>query len=297
MGVVFDRSCGVDPPIYLFARVVRYQTEPIAGLGLRWIKATTAMEPRLLATFLELLFGVSASRLLAYVAEGQGRMRSSFEFEGFLRDVVERRRPEPREAAEGELRSLPPPRTNLRDPEAGPIGLITRPEEVDALKIELVPHAQGHTGPLAAVTHDDVDGLVAPARKSPAAAPAPAPGPTPPSNPLPDRPVPADLAATLEVGSESLQVRITEFSRSALFVRTLVGPVDIDGVYPLRFSIATREGGATLAATTRISEVRTGRNDGTPGLELEIVDLDEGGRSGLLARYVRWLQSTHPGRA
>lgn len=323
MGVVFDRSCGVDPPIYLFARVVRFQSEPVTGVGLRWVKATTAMEARLLATFLEILFGISASILLPHVELGQGRMRSSFEFEAFLRAIVERKRPELPTPPAGEPRVAAPIRTNLRDPEAGPIGFITRPEEVDALKVEVVPHSLGVTSQQA-VSDEDLELLAGTPRKRPGPEPAeahkPAGGRTatdkaaaekapekadpgrrrPPSSgaePVVDRPVAGDLPAVLEVGSERLQVRVTQFARAAFFVRTLVAPVDIDGVYPLRFAIATREGDVTLTATTRISEVRTGRNDGTPGLELEIVDLDEGNRPGLLSRYVKWLQSGSHGRA
>jgi hypothetical protein len=290
MGVVFDRSCGIDPPVYLLGRVVRYQTEPIAGIGLRWLKATTAMEARTLAAFLEVLFGVSATILLPSIEVGQGRMRSVFAFEAFLRSVIERQRAEHSAQRQSDevLRTLPPARTSLRDPEAGPIGLITRPDEVDALGVEVVPHDQGHsvhrssTAPRDDDPSVDSDAVAAAHRLRP---PEPKPA---------ERPVHGDLPAVFEIGSERLGVRVTQFSPATLFVRTLVGPVDLDGVYPLRLAIPTRDGEAALLATTRISEVRTGRADGVSGLE--IVDLDEGAHSGLFSRYLKWLQQSgnHP---
>lgn len=312
MGVVFDRSCGIDPPVYLMARVVRFQAEPVEGIGLRWMKATTAMEARHLATFLEILFGISATILLPSIELGQGRMRSTFEFEAFLRAVVERKRAEQQpKAASGTApapepsgRTAPLPRPSLRNPEAGPIGLITRPEEVDALRVSVVPHEQGFssTRPTQEQEAEDAEaaiaaatGTVLPRRRRPS--PPPAAGERALDVTPRERPVAADLAATLEIGTERLRVRITQLGLAALSVRTLVGPVDIDGIYPLKFSIATREGDAVVTATTRIAEVRTGRNDGTPGLELEIVDLDEAAHPGLVARYMKWLQASPHGRA
>jgi len=230
-------------------------------------------------------------------------MRSTFLFEAFLRSVVERKRAaQPaRPPLEDTARTPMPPRGSLRNPEAGPIGLITRPEEVDALRVAVVPHEQGFSSTRATEEQEAEDaeaaiaaatGAVPTRRRRPAATPTPAPEPA-----ARERPVAADVPAILEVGPERLKVRITQFGSAAVFVRTLVGPVDIDGVYPLRFSIATREGEAVVTATTRISEVRTGRNDAMPGFELEVVDLDEGAYPGLVARYVKWLQAGPHGRA
>lgn len=141
LGVVFDRSAGFDPPVYLFGRVARHQGGAQPGIGLRWERAVTSGTPDDLVSVLHHLFGVGEEILRPQVAPGAGRMKTMFSFEKLLgeaRRKVQGVRPEA--AAASPVMSPAPP---VSVPNTGPIGIATSVAEVDSLRVKVVSHEQG----------------------------------------------------------------------------------------------------------------------------------------------------------
>lgn len=308
LGVVFDRHSGFPDAVYLFGRVMRTQTRPPMGIGVRWEKAVTTGPPKQLASFLEQLFDVKAEIFVKKVTEGTGRMRSMFRFDE-LQQALERRREEKALATKGQETivagtrvKLPPPKMSLKDPEAGPIGVATTQREVEELKVEVVSTNKPSllpSRPMSAAM-DDLELDLGPDDAGPARSSGPKAKPKGESKAdkrargsitsevaAADVRAPAGVQAVMRVDELRVPVRVTDLGVSALFLNTPLAPVDPEADVFVEFQVSTRDGDLPVTLTCGVSDVRN--TDKIKGIELVIRKVDEGGRKGILKRYVRWL--------
>ena len=100
---------------------------------------------------------------------------------------------------------------------------------------------------------------------------------------------PADVKASLTVGSHTLKVDIISLGLNSLFVLTPYSPGKTGDRATVEFELRVRGGMADITCKCDVLAVDDGHRTRTPGFELRINRLNEGRNKGVLHDYVRWL--------
>ena len=141
--------------------------------------------------------------------------------------------------------------------------------------------------------------------------PTPLPGEAPPAGPLPDaKPAkqsfdgpgplsrivsrgnrsPTLTEAVIHLGDQRLTARVSYLDHKGMFVETSLVPVSKDLSLTVVLRIATNDGDMPVTCQCRTWAIDRGEATRNPGINLAISSYDEGENSGILRRYVRWLQ-------
>lgn len=101
---------------------------------------------------------------------------------------------------------------------------------------------------------------------------------------------PAAIEAVLTVDGQSFRGVIRRLGVSGMSVETRRSLKRADQNVFVRFEIPAADGVAVVSCTCRLLGASAASWEGaTPMVLLEILDLDEGGRHGIVERYVKWL--------
>ena len=80
IALAFRRQAQLGKPIFLVGRVARRQAEPIAGLGLQWVRAVSQAPPAELEWFLTSLLGITGVEATQEMVPGKWDMKSVYHF-------------------------------------------------------------------------------------------------------------------------------------------------------------------------------------------------------------------------
>ncbi len=273
VGLVFEDT-GVPPgTAFLFARVVRHQETPRPGVGLHWERAVCAGSPLPLKRVVNRLFGFEDIDVASREIAERGLTQYVFRFPPSPDSVV---------AQAGSPSSMARPKE--------PPPAVRTPEPPPALELDRSETRTQARAPIA-IPRD------APCGDSPIPAP---PGKEPDAGAGHRGPLTGqidtrgarqalDVPAVLEALGVPIPIRLRWIGVGAAGVDCPWVPVDPDIPMLLKFEIQTREGAAQIKCNARLRSSDLGKGGRTPALELTIKDIDEGGRSGLLVRYLKWL--------
>jgi len=99
---------------------------------------------------------------------------------------------------------------------------------------------------------------------------------------------PAGLDATVILGDRTAAGLITHLGATSLYVQTEIMPAEKSGLLVVSFDVLTKNREVRVVCECRETARDDGASTGAPGLDLEIVRLEEE-EAGLLRKYVRWL--------
>jgi len=240
-----------DRPIFLVGRVMRRQVKPVAGVGVRWERASTPATREVLTGFLRGVLKVEPRSIEVKPYGASGIVQAVFEFP---------LAPEQLDGAlvEAEEEYVPPAvggRTFERTEELED----TMPEDVVAAPAEKSPPPIGGAGPL--TTQISNVGTNAP----------------------------ADLEARVQVKKSWLTVRISSLGNQHMFIETKNREIEPGQETQVRFDIPVKGGGAQVACRCRVISKGRDLRTGGKGFLLEIARAEEGKYPGILNNYVRWL--------
>ncbi len=102
--------------------------------------------------------------------------------------------------------------------------------------------------------------------------------------------VQVSLPALLALGSDSLSTTVRRLGAARAFVQTGFVPADHAAGMQLRFEIPTRRGPIAITCQCRLEEVVEDSPGWGSGMVLRFQSMDEGGRPGVLERYMKFVQ-------
>ncbi len=239
-----------DRPIFLVGRVMRRQVKPVAGVGVRWERASTPATPEGLTEFLRRVLRVEPHNIEVKPYGASGIVQAVFEFPldpGQLDGARERDDEDTGPPAMGGALE----RTEeLED---------TMPEDAVAAASSSDPPKIGGSGPL--TTQISTGGTNAP----------------------------ANLKARMQVQKTWLTVRISALGNKHMFVETRSDEVKSGSEAMVRFDLPVKGGETQVACVCRIMSRGTDFRSSEKGVLLEISSVEEGKFPGILNNYVRWL--------
>jgi len=253
VSVVFGPEAHTEPPVFLFAKVVRRQRGSSKGVGVQWVKAVTTGTPEHLAAFVARLFGVRAESAQGQVGAGEGRFRALFSFDP-LQQAARRHR----ETVDAVL--------------AGP-----DPGELRTHRVRATagPGAKGHLAP----------GAVAAGHAHPAAADV---GVITSELTVRNGRAPFELPATLRLDRRLLDVRLVEIGCASVEIVTgeplALSPQPVS----LGVTIPVRDAPAAVRIEGRMERVRPIVGCKGVSIDLKLVSVDEGTTPGVWGRFARW---------
>lgn len=100
--------------------------------------------------------------------------------------------------------------------------------------------------------------------------------------------VPTSLECMLGIGNRRETARITHLGKRGLFVATAIPRPADDTPIAVRFHIRSGSKKVPITCQCKLLPPEHDEQD-VPGMDLQIEQLDEGGRTGLLDKYLRWL--------
>jgi len=100
---------------------------------------------------------------------------------------------------------------------------------------------------------------------------------------------PAGIPGIMELGDQSVEVKIDGFGVRRLRVHTSLIPFHKDAKVRIRCQIVSKRGILPVCCLCQVHSVEEADDRRTASLLLTIQGVNEGGESGLLQRYVRWL--------
>ena len=239
-----------ERPVFLSARVMRRQTQPVSGIGIRWENATTPGSKEVLKEFLRSMFGIEARRVEERPHGDAGLVQAVYVF------------PLGPEDFEGApvLEDAPPLFRGGEDTLEG-----SDEDEEETIQ-ELA---------------EDVKDAVAEQRRG-------APGPLTQELFVGSSQAPADLRAVLTVRQEEHPVRITTLGTEHAFVTTN-NDLAKGARLELRFGINARGGVAEVRVRAEVISTGRDHRSGRRGVRIKFMRIDEGRHSGILRQYTRWL--------
>jgi len=268
VALVFKPQAMADgEPVFLLGRVVRKQPPPEGGVGLRWEKAILDGPPEVLAEFLTTVMKSAASRIERKPVGRLGLVRSVYRFSVDSHPV------------DAPARSTDAPGPAPRRSALPVAGLTTTLEEVERLDVRVVSTSSLGVGA----------GAPSLPREGRAGDPDYPPGPITQRISHMDPKVPAGIGGLLDIAGSSYAVQIAFLGLKSMFVATHVVPVDRSAEVTISFGILTRGGVVQVRSCCRMLEVDDGTTTGTPGIELQMLSVDEAGHPGILKQYVKWL--------
>jgi hypothetical protein len=100
---------------------------------------------------------------------------------------------------------------------------------------------------------------------------------------------PAGIPGIMELGDQSVEVKIDGFGVRTLRVHSSLVPFRGDATVRVRCQIVSKRGILPVCCLCQLQSVEEADDHRTASLLLTIQGVNEGGESGLLQRYVRWL--------
>ena len=241
-----------ERPVFLSARVMRRQTQPVSGIGIRWENATTPGSTEVLKEFLHSMFGIEA-RLIKEQPHGDA---------GLIQAVyVFPLGPEDFEGAPS-VEDAPP---LFRGEEEETIEGLDDDDDEDTVQ-ELA---------------EDVKDAIEEQRRG-------GPGPLTQEISVGSSQAPTDLKAVLGVRGEEHPVRITTLGAEHAFVTTNMDLVS-GARLELRFGINARGGVAEVQVRAEVISTGRDHSSGRRGVRIKFTRIDEGRHRGILRQYTRWL--------
>jgi hypothetical protein len=240
-----------DRPIFLVGRVMRRQVKPVAGVGVRWERASTPATPEALTAFLKGVLRVEPRGIEVKPFGASGIVQAVFEFPldpeqlqgARVSDVEEESAPVAGGATFEHTEELED----------------TMPEEVISAKTDKVPPRIAGAGPL--TMQISTGGTNAP----------------------------ANIQARIEVRKKWLTVKISALGSQHMFVESRGEELEPGLEAQVRFDLPVKGGETQVACRCRIvsrgKDFRSAQN----GVLLEIIRVEEGKFPGILNNYVRWL--------
>jgi hypothetical protein len=254
LALVFHTPDAVRNKIYLVAKVRRHQSEPVAGVGLSWEKATTVGSAQALARFLNKILRIRAEVIETKIVPEDGSNRNVYYFSQNVREAAEGETP-PVQVVEGK-KTAPAPTTAM------PAWTPPPPPDDATDGAEDTSEDESITGPL--TEQIQVDRLLAPAR----------------------------FDATLLVAGHLLRGTVTSigvFSFVFDTSMTMAGPFDdVTILLALPVEGVSHE----IQCRCRMTAIVPSSVPGRIGLEFDFNHVDEGATVGVLQAYVRWLHTT-----
>jgi len=262
VGLVFRSHESAQNTTFLFGKVVRKQEFPDVGVGLMWDKAVSVGPPELLTAFLKRLFNIAQPLIMEKTAGPEGKNKSIFKFSSLEKEIPLST------AIPGE-----PPESASDRSQKGPTVTSDEMEQLDEQEVRIehtpapdyvlegnrLPHSDKHQGAITGMIH-----------RSDLRAPTSQPG-------------------TLNTDGAEIDVTITHIGLDGLFVEVPLISANQGVDASVRFEITTRNGIIPITCNCRIAAVDDGSIWGTPGMNLEFTDVNEGEYQGILKRYVKWL--------
>jgi len=250
IATVFKLETEAPVPVFLLGRVVRWQQIPCPGVGVQWVRAVSNATRLELARFLRTRLRLDETPDVEIEWGGESRdMRSSYDFRAAPLEID---RPEPAEDTEPSVLDdyLAEEGSELPPP---------IPPESPAEEAESLLREETDPGPITQrVTHRQ---LRAPSR----------------------------LNATVILDGHNHPSRVTELGLTSLLAHVMNVPKLRPGIQvKVRFPIITQGEDANIICHCRWFTSHQAPEGGTR-LELEIDEVDEGGHTGILHTYVKWL--------
>ncbi len=255
IALVFKNDPSRTSPIYLTGKIVRRTTEPTSGVGVEWVKAVSNGPQAELTQFLCDVLRLRDPQIRAEVIPGQGPPRVEFTF--------------PRVAVFGDqdVQSF------LEDEE----------EETADLSEQLRQERE------ARAPQAPAEAPLLPSRPAPAFVRSREDGALTRQIEAGELRSPANVKAFVDIGGTRSKGLITHLGTKGLFLRTLTPPREPVKRADVSFELRVRGGMATIRCRCKVLNIDDGHVTRTPGLDLELVRVDEDGQDGVLRAYVRWL--------
>jgi len=239
-----------DRPIFLVGRVMRRQLRPVAGVGIRWERASTPAPPEALAGFLQAVLRLQPRGIHERPYGSSGIVQAVYEF------------PLNQELLEG---------ARVRDDDVPPptVGGATfeRTEELE----DTMPE----------------DVITAPPDKSPP--PIAGAGPLTTQIAASGTDAPADLGARVQVKKTWISVHVSSLGSEHMFAETMNAEIEPGLEAQVRFDLPVKGGVAQVSCRCRVVSRGKDFHTSAKGVLLEIIRVEEGKRPGIFASYVRWL--------
>ncbi|NOZ02505.1 MAG: PilZ domain-containing protein [Deltaproteobacteria bacterium] len=268
VGLVF-RSSAAGQTTFLFGNVVRKQTLPIEGVGLKWEKAVTIGDRDQLARFLKDMFNIADPIISEEAGDAHRPPKRVFRFASLDRGTP------------GGLSAIGKGPSGVTAAERQR-GLKVRPDDSDLKRVKVV-----HTEKTPPPTYRWV-----------------APDYVPNGNTMPHgkargvitsmihrsemrAPVSHKVFVTVQ-GHES-ELKMLNIGLDGMFIETPYVPSDLSAGVSVRFEIRTKRGPVPIVCQCHVTGVDDGSASGHAGMDLSIDKLDEGNNEGILKRYVKWL--------
>lgn len=291
VSVVFAHDSGWEPPIYLFARIVRLQPTP-AGLGLSWERAVSTGDPAYLASFLHRVLGLKSSVAESHAQPASGRFRSVFSFdlvhrsaEQHRRKLVERATP----VAPAPAPAPSPPRpVEASAPAPAPTAAKKPAERSRATRsiVSRLADSRARTAGLDRVGKAGLDhaGALNPFDER---TPTPHEGVITGEVRANEQPVPTRVDALLEIDGATYPATISQLGSTRLTVVAVTAPAHVPSHVRLAADLPSQEGPRPIVAECAVHGFE--RDGERTTYSLAIDELDEDGDPGVLARYVKWI--------
>jgi hypothetical protein len=254
IALVFKKDPSRTSPIYLTGKIVRCTEKPTKGVGVEWVRAVSNGSENELTRFLEDVLHIRNPQISVESVPGQENPRVEFTF--------------PRVAIFGEADVR-----NFHEDEEEDTADISddlrkeRKAKVDAREKNAEMPAQ----PAPAFNRSRDEGALTRQIKAG------------------ELRAIAEVKAVMDIAGKRVNVLITHLGTTGMFVRTMLPPREQVKRADIKFELRVRGGMATVQCRCKVLAVDDGRTTRTPGIDLEIARLDEGGNDGVLRAYVRWL--------
>jgi len=252
VSVVFGPEAKVQPPVYLFARVVRRQRGANKGVGVLWVKAVSEGPSAHLAAFLERLFGIKASAAERQIEPGGRRFRSLFSFEP-IQDAGQRHR----ETMDALLSPRDVPKQAVQSVPSGAAGPAPA-------HLEIVP-GEAATDTRGVITAEMTMG---------------------------NERAPVDLEATLRLDDVIYDVRLVEIGISSVEIVTADPVRESPRPVQVTFEVPGRDRSVGVAIEGPITRLRPILGTHGASLDVAVKLLDEGSSPGVWVRFAKWCYFT-----
>ncbi len=254
IALVFKNDPSRTSPVYLTGKIVRCTETPVKGVGVEWVKAVSNGPESELIHFLEEVLRIREPQIYVESVPGQENPRVEFTF--------------PRVAVFGDedVRNF----HEDEEEDTADISDDLRTER-EAKIAKGTANAQLPEQPAPTFNRSQEDGVLT--RQIAAG----------------ELRAMAEVKAVMDIAGKRVNVLITHLGTSGMFVRTMLPPREPVRRADIKFELRVRGGMAQIKCRCKVLAIDDGRTTRTPGIDLEIVRLDEDGNDGVLKAYVRWL--------
>jgi Tfp pilus assembly protein PilZ len=264
IALVFKDSNDPDgAPVFLVGKVMRRQSEPTPGIGLRWERATTEGSAARLELFLTLRMGILPTNIQRETYGPRREVRNAFYFSG-----EESATPAPKGRRLGDPRPLQERTPQVREEPpfrvVEPAHVVRSDGQLEKLEPTPLPEhvvrlSDGTPGPLSCILQRG------------------------------DSLAPVTLDARVSVAGTEVPAKIRGMSVKTMFLTGVEGLNAASPPFQVVFRLPARADWATITCDCRVLFVDSGDGQRPGGLEVEIDRYDEGDAKGILWTYLKWV--------